>query len=101
MFTPEPRLSVRMYSAMEVATYLGISYNTLSKHRCYGTGPRFLKLGGKVVYRIEDVLDWVKGGFKHATTEGDPHCLAAIKRKSPDLRPYAGKLSRKKPSRLA
>jgi len=34
----------------EAARLLGLSRRTLEKHRTYGTGPRYLKLGGRVVY---------------------------------------------------
>ncbi len=32
-----------------------ISPRTLERWRCAGEGPRFLKLGGRVVYRIADI----------------------------------------------
>jgi hypothetical protein len=39
----------------EVAKRWGFSPRTLENWRCRGEGPRFLKIGGKVVYRLEDV----------------------------------------------
>ena len=39
----------------EAARFLGLSGRTLEKHRTYGTGPRYSKLGGRVVYRLEDI----------------------------------------------
>ena len=38
----------------QAAAYLGISKPYLDKLRCYGGGPRFAKLGRRVVYRIPD-----------------------------------------------
>lgn len=49
--------------------YLGISGRTLEKHRSYGTGPRFSKLGGKVVYKIEDLRDWADRAARVSTLD--------------------------------
>ncbi len=38
----------------EAARFLGLSGRTPEKHRTYGTGPAFKKLGGRVVYAIAD-----------------------------------------------
>ena len=42
---------------------------TLEKHRTYGTGPRYSKLGGRVVYRLEDLQAWVELGVKASTSD--------------------------------
>jgi predicted DNA-binding transcriptional regulator AlpA len=42
-----------------VAAYLGGSIGTLSNWRNFGTGPKFRKVGGKVMYRKADVIAWV------------------------------------------
>mgnify|MGYP000965452554 CR=1 FL=1 len=36
----------------DAAVHLGLSARTLEKHRCYGTGPAFHKLGRRIVYAI-------------------------------------------------
>ncbi len=33
----------------EAARFLGLSGRTLKKHLTYGTGPRYIKLGGRIV----------------------------------------------------
>lgn len=43
----------------EAADYVGLSKSTLDKLRCYGTGPRYIKLGRAVVYSTADLDDWV------------------------------------------
>lgn len=43
----------------EAADYVGLSKSTLDKLRCYGTGPRYFKLGRAVVYSTSDLDDWV------------------------------------------
>ncbi len=44
-------LPPRCLRTPEAARFLGLSGRTLEKHRTYGTGPRYAKLGGRVVYR--------------------------------------------------
>jgi hypothetical protein len=45
-----PRLADRVHiTATDAAAYLGLSPRTLEKHRCYGTGPVYRKLGARVV----------------------------------------------------
>ena len=39
----------------EAARFVGLSIRTLERHRTYGAGPRYSKLGGRVVYRLEDL----------------------------------------------
>lgn len=43
----------------EAADYVGLSKSTLDKFRCYGTGPRYIKLGRAVIYSTNDLDDWV------------------------------------------
>lgn len=46
---------VRHSGQTEVAERWSISPRTLERWRYTGQGPRFLKIGGRVVYRIEDI----------------------------------------------
>lgn len=48
-------MSMRHLNQVEVAKRWGFSPRTLENWRCRGEGPRFLKIGGKVVYRLQDV----------------------------------------------
>jgi len=54
----------RYLRTQEAAKILGLSRRTLEKHRSYGTGPQFLKLGGRVVYKIEDLHSWALRGIR-------------------------------------
>ena len=49
---PDPMagLPPRFLRTPEAARYLGLSGRTLEKHRTYGTGPTYRKIGGRVVY---------------------------------------------------
>ena len=51
----------------EASGFVGLSIRTLEKHRIYGTGPRYSKLGGRVVYRLEALQSWVASGAKAPT----------------------------------
>ena len=42
--------SPRYLRTAEAARYLSLSPRTLEKHRTYGTGPAYRKIGGRVVY---------------------------------------------------
>ena len=52
--TPMPPRYLR---TAEAARHLGLSGRTLEKHRCYGTGPLYRKIGGRVVYAVGDLVD--------------------------------------------
>ena len=43
----------------EAARFVGLSWRTLEKHRVYGTGPKFSKIGGRIVYAVSDLREWV------------------------------------------
>ncbi|HKX77554.1 MAG TPA: helix-turn-helix domain-containing protein [Novosphingobium sp.] len=62
----------------DAAARLGLSPRTLEKHRCYGTGPNFHKLGGRVVYSIEALDAWAELGRRRSTSDpGTGVCLPA------------------------
>jgi predicted DNA-binding transcriptional regulator AlpA len=61
----------RFLRTPEAARFLGLSGRTLEKHRTYGTGPAFKKLGGRVVYAIADLQAWANRGTKNSTAESD------------------------------
>lgn len=48
-------MSTRHLSQVELAQRWSISPRTLERWRWTGEGPVFLKLGGRVVYRLQDV----------------------------------------------
>ncbi|MBC9944061.1 helix-turn-helix domain-containing protein [Leucobacter sp. cx-328] len=39
----------------DAARYLGVGYSTLKKRRSEGTGPRYAKIGGCILYRPCDL----------------------------------------------
>ena len=53
----------------EAARFLGLSGRTLEKHRTFGTGPAYRKIGGRVVYRVEDLQRWADQGLRISTSD--------------------------------
>src|SRR5262249_53873193 len=47
-------LPPRFLRTPEAARFLALSGRTLEKHRTYGTGPTYRKIGGRVVYAFND-----------------------------------------------
>ena len=45
----------RFLRTTEAGRFLGLSGRTQEKHRTFGTGPRYRKIGGRVIYRLEDI----------------------------------------------
>ena len=70
----------------EAARFVGLSIRTLEKHRIYGTGPRYSKLGGRVVYGLEDLQGWVDSAVKASTSDpGKSVVLPARRHTSAEL----------------
>jgi predicted DNA-binding transcriptional regulator AlpA len=59
----------RYLKTPDAATHLGLSARTLEKHRCYGTGPVFRRLGGRIVYAISDLEAWAALGTRRSTSD--------------------------------
>ena len=85
-------LPPRYLRTPEAARFLGLSDRTLEKHRTYGTGPAYRKLGGRVVYSVDDLEAWADRGAVTSTSDPRGSVLPA-KRQTP----HAGR----KPGRAA
>jgi hypothetical protein len=59
----------RYVRTQEAARLLDLSARTLEKYRCHGTGPTFRKLGGRVVYLIDDLEAWADHAACHSTSD--------------------------------
>ena len=69
------RVSQRFMRTPQAGEYLGLSSRTLEKHRTYGTGPVYRKLGGRVVYDLDDLCRWADSGLRASTSDAviGPH----------------------------
>ena len=59
----------RFLRTPDAAVHLGLSARTLEKHRCYGTGPVYRKLGGRIVYSLTDLDAWAELGLRRSTSD--------------------------------
>ena len=69
MANPLAGLPPRLLRTQEAARFLGISIRTLEKHRTYGTGPTYRKVGGRVLYAVGDLEAWTKVGARRSTRD--------------------------------
>jgi len=84
-------LPPRFLRTKEAAEFLSLSARTLEKHRTYGTGPSYRKLGGRVVYSIDELEAWADRGVVTSTSDPRGSVLPA-KRHEPA--PHAGRHTR-------
>lgn len=61
-------MSTRHLNQNQLAERLNISPRTLERWRWVGEGPPFLKLGGRVVYRLEDIEAYETEQLRDSTT---------------------------------
>src|ERR1700761_6880741 len=62
-------LPARLLRTSEAGRFLGLSGRTLEKHRTFGTGPTYRKIGGRVVYALDDLRCWADRGAQLSTTD--------------------------------
>jgi len=94
MTTPESRATQRYLRTPDAALILGLSARTLEKHRCYGTGPVFHKLGGRVVYALDDLQSWAEQGVRRSTSDPGNGVVHPAKRLDPAVPGAAGPVRR-------
>ena len=69
MTEPVAAATPRYLKTPDAAIHLGLSARTLEKHRCFGTGPVFRRLGGRIVYAIDDLDAWAALGTRRSTSD--------------------------------
>jgi len=87
---PNAGLPPRYLRTPEAARFLSLSGRTLEKHRTYGTGPAYRKIGGRVVYALDDLKAWADSGTKTSTSDPGNGAVLPAKRHASPI-PYAGK----------
>jgi len=87
-------LPPRYLRTQEAARFLGLSPRTLEKHRTYGTGPRYTKLGGRVVYALDDLQEWANRGLKTSTSDPGHGTVLPAKRHAAIAPAYTAKTRR-------
>lgn len=62
-------MSLRHLNQIELAARWNISHRTLERWRWTGEGPLFIKLGGRVVYRLEDIEEYEREQIRSSTAD--------------------------------
>ena len=66
LYVRPPDLESPFLNTDEAATFLRISVRALENFRVDGGGPRYRKHGNKVVYHIDDLINWsIKRAYEH------------------------------------
>jgi excisionase family DNA binding protein len=58
-------------SVEEAAAYLRLKKRTLDNMRWQGTGPRFRKHGGRILYHREDIVEWSESRRRRSASGSD------------------------------
>lgn len=61
--------SIQILTPVEAAAYLRMSQSFLAQRRCEGGGPRFLKIGRSVKYRVQDLDEWLAAQARSHTSD--------------------------------
>ena len=83
---PDIVKDTRYLRTKEAAHYVGLSARTLEKHRTYGTGPAYRKVGGRVLYSIEELRAWVDRGQCTSTSDPNNNAVPPAIRQTPDAK---------------
>ncbi|KAB2756652.1 helix-turn-helix transcriptional regulator [Brucella anthropi] len=78
-------LPPRFLRTKEAAEFLSLSARTMEKHRTYGTGPSYRKLGGRVVYAVDDLEAWAALGTVTSTSDPRSQVLPAKRQALPSV----------------
>jgi hypothetical protein len=65
-------VAIKHLRQINLATRWSLSPRTLERWRWLGEGPPFIKIGGRVVYRQEDIEAYEAGRRKASTAEVTP-----------------------------
>lgn len=70
--------AVKHLNQIELSRRWSLSARTLERWRWMGTGPQFLKIGGRVVYRLEDIESYEEES-RRASTAVDQTAVGAAR----------------------
>ncbi len=62
-------MEIKHFNQRELAKRWGVSETTLERWRAEGIGPKFLKLGGRVMYREQDIESFEESCLRQSTSE--------------------------------
>lgn len=62
-------------SSIKAARFLGVSHKTLANWRCQSSGPKYVKIGGRVVYRFGDLKAYAAVHTRNSTSRDSLNSL--------------------------
>jgi hypothetical protein len=71
-------MTIRHLNQQELADRWNISPRTLERWRWVGEGPQFIKIGGRVVYRLEDVEAFERSQTRASTNESGARSQSSL-----------------------
>ena len=71
---------LRHLNQVELGRRWSMSHRTLERWRWEGRGPGWLKVGGRVLYRLQDIEAYEVLGFKAPAPTMSPYRLTAVSR---------------------
>lgn len=63
---------MQTYTPEEAADVLRVRVSTLSQWRWLGRGPRYRKVGGRVLYTENDLQEYLSGAVRTSTSDPGP-----------------------------
>ena len=72
-------MSTKLFTEKEVADQYPVTVNFLRNSRFTGKGFPFVKIGGRVFYREEDIEIYIKEHIFNSTLEYQHHCKQLAK----------------------
>ncbi|MBF0110157.1 MAG: helix-turn-helix domain-containing protein [Magnetococcales bacterium] len=60
-----------LLNTAKAAEFLGLGASTLEKYRLLGQGPKFCKLGSRVLYPTSSLHEWATARLVGSTSEAD------------------------------
>lgn len=64
-----PQVNRQAFNEVELADRWGLSPKTLQRWRVAGVGPQFMRLGGRVLYRVVDIEEYEERSLRLSTSE--------------------------------
>ena len=71
-------MAIRHLNQRELADRWNMSPRTLERWRWVGEGPQFIKIGGRVVYRLEDVEAYERNQLRASTADTGSAAQASL-----------------------
>ena len=66
-----PQASKRLLDPREASNFLRVTKQTLARWRCYGLGPSFVRIGGRIFYDMDDLDAFIAARKFNSTSEAE------------------------------